>query len=102
MSVNTRFAVRAPLLPGLNVTLTLPVPPFGAIVIGSEGLTRLKSDVLVPVSASAVITRGAVPGFETGMVIAGEMTCDSSLPKFTGGAGRPIFGTVPLPARVIV
>lgn len=78
LSVMARFATRVPAAAGVKVKLMLPLP-LGAIVIGSE-LARVNSDALVPVMERAVMTSGAVPEFEIGMLTVGEVVCTSWVP----------------------
>jgi hypothetical protein len=106
LSVIVKEALRAPVLPGVKVTLILQVALAASVlVLAGQVLVWAKSLALVPLSAMLLIVRGDVPELVS-VIVWGELVLPVLwLPKFTlvgfkVTAGVP--GVVPAPVRVAV
>lgn len=99
--VSTRFALRAPLVVGVNETMIWAGVPFGVRVIGRVGPVNAKSPGLAPEIAIPVIVKAPLPVSAT---LTGVVTVfpTNTVPKFGSGLGeRVMMGTTPVPLKVI-
>jgi hypothetical protein len=102
LSVKVRFATRAPVVAGVNVTLTTH-EALTARVPPQVSAEMAKSAAFVPVSVIEERVSGAPPGFETVTDKAEEVTLTVWLPKARFVGLKPIAATpepVPLSGTV--
>jgi hypothetical protein len=95
LSVITRFADRAELNPGVNVTAMVAVPPFAA-TLNDVAVVMAKSPGFVPVIDTPETCNGAVPEFVTVISVGALVAPVGWLPKFTLVGFREIDGALPL------
>ncbi len=103
MSVIATAAVLVPFDVGVNVTLMLQLPLTPRVEgLSGQLLVWAKSPLLVPVIATPLMVKGAVPELVSVTVCGALVVPTDTLPKFRLVVDRLTRGAVPVPVRLTV